>query len=136
MTEYWQPTAASYLGRVSKDLIAEAVRGGLSDQDAPRLIAGLQKQAMAERAEQLLAGKGWLPPLLRPADIAALGCGEAWSLFGGRAGIGDLSSLPFSPQGGARRQNRTVPAYNLPPHYGKALRGFDRFGRGHSFGRP
>jgi len=40
---------------------------GLNDEDAPRLIAGLKKQAMAERAEQLLAGRGWLPPLLRPA---------------------------------------------------------------------
>jgi hypothetical protein len=27
----------------------------------------LKKQAMALRAEQLLAGKGWLPPMLRPA---------------------------------------------------------------------
>ncbi|MBN9491798.1 chromosome partitioning protein ParB, partial [bacterium] len=28
-------------------------------------IAGLTKQAMAESAEQLLAGTGWLPSLLR-----------------------------------------------------------------------
>ncbi|MCP3460655.1 hypothetical protein [Bradyrhizobium sp. CCGUVB23] len=32
-----------------------------------RQIAGLKKQAMAERADQLPAGKGWLPPLLTPA---------------------------------------------------------------------
>jgi hypothetical protein len=32
-------------------------------------------------------------------------------------------------QGGARRQNRTVPAYGLPPITAKALRAFDRFAR-------
>ena len=66
LTRCWQPTAASYLGRVGKDLVLEAVREGAGD-DAARQIVGLKKQAMAERAEQLLAGKGWLPPLLRPA---------------------------------------------------------------------
>jgi hypothetical protein len=40
MMRYWQPTAARYPGRVSKELIAEALREGLSDEDVPRLIAG------------------------------------------------------------------------------------------------
>jgi ParB family transcriptional regulator, chromosome partitioning protein len=66
MSRYWQPTAASYLGRVGKDRICQAVREG-AGEDAARQIAGLKKQAMASRAEQLLTGKGWLPPLLRPA---------------------------------------------------------------------
>ncbi len=66
MTRYWQPTVASYLGRVGKDRILEAVREG-AGEDAARQIAGLKKQAMAARAESLLAAKGWLPPLLRPA---------------------------------------------------------------------
>ncbi|GLR89767.1 ParB/RepB/Spo0J family partition protein [Bradyrhizobium iriomotense] len=64
MIRYWQPTVTNYLGRVSKELIAEAVREGAGD-DAARQIAGLKKQAMAQRAEQLLAGKGWLPEVLR-----------------------------------------------------------------------
>jgi ParB family transcriptional regulator, chromosome partitioning protein len=64
MTRYWQPTVASYLGRVSKEHIVETVREGVGD-DAARKIAGLKKQAMALRAEQLLAGKGWLPHVLR-----------------------------------------------------------------------
>jgi ParB family transcriptional regulator, chromosome partitioning protein len=64
MTAYWQPTAASYFGRVSKERIIQAVLEGISDQAAQK-IAGLKKQAMAEAAEAALAGKGWLPPALR-----------------------------------------------------------------------
>lgn len=69
MTRCWQPTVANYLGRVSKERILEAVSEG-AGENAARQIAGLKKQAMAERAEQLLAGKGWLPPLLKPAAVA------------------------------------------------------------------
>jgi len=64
MTAYWQPTAANYLGRVSKERILEAVREGASDIEA-RGIAGLKKSAMTEAAEKALAGKPWLPVLLR-----------------------------------------------------------------------
>jgi ParB family chromosome partitioning protein len=65
MGRYWQATVASYLGRVSKERILDSVREGAGDA-AARQIAGLKKQAMAVRAEQLLTGKGWLPPMLRP----------------------------------------------------------------------
>jgi exodeoxyribonuclease-1 len=64
MTAYWQPTAASYFGRVSKERIIQALREGVSPQAAEN-IARLKKQAMAEAAETALAGKGWLPSLLR-----------------------------------------------------------------------
>jgi ParB family chromosome partitioning protein len=64
MTAYWQPTAASYFGRVSKERIVQAVRERASEQAAQN-IARLKKQAMAEAAEAALAGKGWLPALLR-----------------------------------------------------------------------
>jgi ParB family chromosome partitioning protein len=63
MTTYWQPTASSYLGRVSKERIIEAVRDGASKQAADNIVR-LKKPAMAEAAEGLLAGKGWLPDLL------------------------------------------------------------------------
>jgi ParB family chromosome partitioning protein len=63
MTAYWQPTAASYFGRVSKERIVQAVRDGASDQAAQN-IASMKKQAMAEAAEAALAGKGWLPAVL------------------------------------------------------------------------
>jgi ParB family chromosome partitioning protein len=64
MTGTWTPTAASYLARVTKARIAEAVREAMSDEAAER-IGALKKPEMAEAAEQLLAGTGWLPPLLR-----------------------------------------------------------------------
>ena len=64
MTAYWQPTSASYFGKVSKERIVQAVREAVSDQ-AARNIASMKKQAMAEAAEAALAGKGWLPALLR-----------------------------------------------------------------------
>jgi ParB family chromosome partitioning protein len=63
MTTYWQPTAASYFGRVSKERIVQAVRDGASAQAAQN-IARMKKQAMAEAAEAALTGKGWLPAVL------------------------------------------------------------------------
>ena len=72
MTVYWQPTAANYFGRVSKERIVQAVREGVSAQAAEN-IARMKKQAMAEAAEVALAGKGWLPAILRggPDQAAA-----------------------------------------------------------------
>lgn len=64
MTAHWTPTARSYLGRVTKTHILAAVREAAGEEAADR-IAGMKKQAMAEAAEQLLAGTGWLPALLR-----------------------------------------------------------------------
>ena len=70
MGAYWQPTAANYFGRVSKERIAQAVRESVSDQAAEN-IARMKKQAMAEAAEAALTGKGWLPTLLRSAPEQA-----------------------------------------------------------------
>ena len=64
MAEWWQPTTASYLGRVPKPLILKAVAEGVS-ADAAQNIAGLKKAAMASHAEQRLAATGWLPSFLR-----------------------------------------------------------------------
>ncbi len=71
MTAYWTPTARTYLGRVTKAHILAAVREAVSDEAADRM-AGMKKQAMAEAAEQLLAGTGWLPALMRTAESAWL----------------------------------------------------------------
>ena len=62
--QWWTPTAKGYFSRVSKAQIAEAVTEGLHARAANN-IAGLKKADMAERAEALLAGTGWLPVLLR-----------------------------------------------------------------------
>lgn len=64
MTQHWQPTKDSYLGQVTKAVILDAVREGVSAQAADNL-ATLKKPDMAEAAERLLAQKGWLPQVLR-----------------------------------------------------------------------
>jgi ParB family chromosome partitioning protein len=64
MTGYWRPTAGSYLGRVTKARIVDAVREGAGAEAAER-IADMKKRDMADAAEQLLARTGWLPALLR-----------------------------------------------------------------------
>lgn len=70
MASVWTPTAANYLGRVSKERILEAVREGVSKEAADNL-ASLKKQAMAEAAEQRLKDRRWLPPVLRtPVPLA------------------------------------------------------------------
>ncbi|MCS3495609.1 ParB family chromosome partitioning protein [Bradyrhizobium japonicum] len=66
MTGYWRPTVPSFLGRVTKAVILEAVREGVSEEAAERL-SGMKKAEMAAAAEQLLAATDWLPPLLRTA---------------------------------------------------------------------
>lgn len=63
----WTPTVDSYLGRVTKAHIVAAVAEGVSDDAATR-IADMKKPDMAQAAEQLLAGTGWLPAALRTAQ--------------------------------------------------------------------
>lgn len=60
----WSPTVDSYLGRVTKARILQAVREAKGDA-AAQLIEHLKKGEMAERAQELLAGSGWLPEPLR-----------------------------------------------------------------------
>ena len=69
MTHCWQPTAEGYFGRVSKGLILESRarrhRPRRSGQDRQ-----LQEDAMAKRAEALLARES-LAPYLPPLTVAA-----------------------------------------------------------------
>ncbi|RRD26812.1 ParB/RepB/Spo0J family partition protein [Brucellaceae bacterium VT-16-1752] len=74
MTAHWTPTVSAYLGRVTKAHILAAVREAAGDEAAER-IATMKKQVMAEAAEQLLAGTGWLPPLLRAEPPSWLDAG-------------------------------------------------------------
>jgi ParB family chromosome partitioning protein len=69
MAAQWQPTAENFFGRVTKARIAEAVQEA-KGQAAAEAIAGLKKDAMAERAEELLAGSGWLPEPLRTPGVS------------------------------------------------------------------
>ncbi|MGY4598100.1 ParB family chromosome partitioning protein [Bradyrhizobium sp. GM22.5] len=60
----WRPTVDNYLGRVTKARILQAVREAKGETVA-QVIEHLKKGEMAERAQELLAGSGWLPEPLR-----------------------------------------------------------------------
>ena len=60
----WTPTVDSFLGRVIKARILGAVREAKGERAAAR-IEHLKKGEMADKAETLLVGSGWLPEPLR-----------------------------------------------------------------------
>lgn len=66
----WTPTASGYLGRITKARILGAVREAKGER-AAQLIDHLKKVEMAEKAEALLSGSGWLPEPLRTPGRAA-----------------------------------------------------------------
>ena len=69
----WTPTVDTYLGRVTKARILQAVREAKGEH-AAQLIDHLKKGEMAEKAEALLAGSGWLPEPLRTPGRALPNC--------------------------------------------------------------
>ena len=71
MAASWTPTAANFLGRVTKARIQQAVAEARGQRAADR-IEHLKKVEMATEAEALLAGSGWLPePLRTPGRVMA-----------------------------------------------------------------
>nr|WP_231639053.1 hypothetical protein [Sphingomonas profundi] len=60
----WSATVDNFLGRVTKPRILAAVAEGRGSDQVKR-IDHLKKAEMAERAQGLLAGTGWLPEPLR-----------------------------------------------------------------------
>ncbi|TVV72761.1 ParB/RepB/Spo0J family partition protein [Sphingomonas solaris] len=60
----WSPTVDNFLGRVTKPRILAAVAEARGSRQA-QAIDHLKKAEMAERAQGLLAGTGWLPEPLR-----------------------------------------------------------------------
>ena len=64
LTAHWAPTATNFFGRVTKARIVDAVREARGEAAAARMT-GLKKPEMAEYAETLLGGTGWLPEPLR-----------------------------------------------------------------------
>ena len=68
MRQNWTATKDGYLARVPKAMILDAVREAV-DATAAARIAGAKKEAMAEEAETLLAGTGWLPTVLHVPGV-------------------------------------------------------------------
>ncbi|MFC6199178.1 ParB/RepB/Spo0J family partition protein [Ponticaulis profundi] len=86
----WTPTGESYLARITKARILEAVREAKGDEAADR-IASLKKPEMIAAAEELLEGTGWLPEVLR---MPALPESEAQSADnGGEPAMGDSAVI-------------------------------------------
>ncbi|WP_421871930.1 ParB/RepB/Spo0J family partition protein [Nitratireductor rhodophyticola] len=71
MAACWTPTVDTFLGRVTKARILQAVAEAKGQQSADR-IAHLKKGDMAAEAETLLADTGWLPEPLRTPDATAM----------------------------------------------------------------
>jgi ParB family chromosome partitioning protein len=68
----WRPTADTYLNRVPRARILEAVREGCGERSA-QMIDHLKKGDMVVEAERLLADAGWLPEVLRRPDLVGEG---------------------------------------------------------------
>ncbi|MBI1355137.1 MAG: ParB/RepB/Spo0J family partition protein [Acidobacteria bacterium] len=62
---WFQPTAESYFGRISKAQTLAALAEAKGAPPAPAW-ANLKKAELAQLAEREIAGTGWLPELLRP----------------------------------------------------------------------
>jgi ParB family chromosome partitioning protein len=64
MADWWQPTAETYLGRVKKEQILEAIKEGSKEQDLENLRK-LKKTELVAAAERRLADSRWLPAILK-----------------------------------------------------------------------
>lgn len=70
MEDHFKPTVSSYLGRVSKELIIEALTEAEQiKSDADRIaLLDMKKGALATEAEKRLLGTGWVPSLIRTQE--------------------------------------------------------------------
>jgi hypothetical protein len=102
MTDWWQTTRQSYLGRVPKARILEAVAEGVSPAEAKKLT-NLKKDDLVARAEELLRTRPWLPPVLR-TETAAVSIPAAPGA--GRDPFRNLNNSPASAGGGAHHVPR------------------------------
>ncbi len=70
MADWWEPMASNYLASVSKAQALDAVTEAVSKQAAAPL-AKLQKGELVAQAQALMAGRRWLPSLLRATAARA-----------------------------------------------------------------
>ncbi|KAF0113508.1 MAG: chromosome partitioning protein ParB family [Rhodobacteraceae bacterium] len=93
----WEPTVDGYLNRVPKARILDAVREAKGEGTA-QLLDHLKKGEMATEAERLLNGSGWLPEVLRRADLVTFD-GEHCRRAGGGRGRARRCRSPGLPDG-------------------------------------
>lgn len=64
MADWWEPTADNFLSRAPKAQALEAVAESVSERAAAAL-APLKKDRLVAEAAALIAGRRWLPAILR-----------------------------------------------------------------------
>ncbi len=68
MADWWEPTRATFFDHITRAQI-EATVADVCDDAQAQVLAGLKgKEVAAGRAEQMVAGKRWLPELLRGGE--------------------------------------------------------------------
>ena len=101
----WVPTVDSYLGRVTKARIVQAVREAKGDP-AAQAIEPLKKGEMAEQAQDLLAGTSWLPePLRTPGQV----------VVAASAATADAEATPDTGPASFTKEGQAHPSASLPP---------------------
>ena len=65
LSDWWAPSAANYLGSVSKTKALEAVKEA-TGTDASKAVAGMKKPEIVAFCASKLEGARWLPRPLRP----------------------------------------------------------------------
>lgn len=78
MRKWWTATGPSYFNHVSKGRILDVVTEAV-DANAASPLAALKKEAAVTGAEQMVAGTGWLPSVLRVSIPRAIGSMEGAS---------------------------------------------------------
>jgi ParB family chromosome partitioning protein len=65
MADWWEPTAQGYLNHVPKAQIVQALKEAGPDL-ADDGVGAMKKDVLVVKAASRLAGKRWLPAMLRP----------------------------------------------------------------------
>lgn len=70
MADWWEPTAISFLGQIPKSKVVNVVAESAGPGEVAGMLA-MKKAELLAAAERKLAGRRWLPSLLRsqPADM-------------------------------------------------------------------
>lgn len=116
MAEYWTPTVDSYLGRVIKARIMEAVREGVSDRDADSLVDLKRPTWRTMRNGCLRASAGFLRHYARRSLTRTLSRRKSHRLSRRRLRQSETLDGPFRrPHFCARSGARNVPYALEPP---------------------
>jgi len=108
----WEPTIDTYLGRVTKAHILASVREAKGTRAGDR-IEHLKKGDMAEKAQELLAGSGWLPEPLRTPGRLVTAVDHASSVATGQSADGDVEDT--AEDGGETAMAETEPQIEDEP---------------------